>query len=104
VGGTGLEPVTPSLSSWCSPNWANRPGASTLAESAYCFTRAQGPSGVPAAQRRVPASRLGAQRCGPSCGPGTRKRQREQDHLRARNGLWEAQWEHQRGNRGCGRV
>jgi len=22
VGGTGLEPVTPSLSSWCSPNWA----------------------------------------------------------------------------------
>src|SRR4029077_6695940 len=25
MGGTGLEPVTPSLSSWCSPNSANRP-------------------------------------------------------------------------------
>src|SRR5262245_9608005 len=31
MGGTGLEPVTPSLSSWCSPNWANRPGSSMIA-------------------------------------------------------------------------
>src|SRR5438067_3458824 len=32
MGGTGLEPVTPSLSSWCSSNCSNRPGRCRLAE------------------------------------------------------------------------
>ena len=36
VGGTGLEPVTPSLSSWCSPNGANRPKVPDLQDFMSC--------------------------------------------------------------------